>query len=103
MKLKLARYDAVSTTSGAKAIELIRSERFDIVLLDLLMPGMSGKDVFDNVRTFSPVPIIIFSAKQDIVDIAKKMGVDDSFSKPLNPDYLPQKVEAVLGKRNEGN
>lgn len=100
LKLKLAGYDVVSTTSGAEAIELIRADRFDVVLLDLLMPGVSGKEVLEKVRTFSQVPIIIFSARQDVSDIAKKIGADDSISKPLNPDQLVEKIKAVLSRND---
>ncbi len=100
LKLKLAGYDVVSTTSGADAIELIRADRFDVVLLDLLMPGVSGKEVLEKVRTFSQVAIIIFSATQDVSDIAKKLAADDSISKPMNPDQLVEKIKAVLSRND---
>lgn len=101
LKLKLAGYDVVSTTSGAEAIELIRADGFDLVLLDLLMPGVSGKEVLDKVRTFSQVPIIVFSARQDVSDMAEKMGASGYVVKPLNPDYLVEKIEAVLSKSDQ--
>ncbi len=100
LKLKLAGYDVVSTTSGAEAIELIRADCFDVVLLDLLMPGVSGKDVLGKVRTFSKVPVIVFSARQDISDTAKSLEADDYIAKPLNPNTLVEIVETVLRKRD---
>ena len=65
------------------------------------MPEVTGLDVLERVRTFSQVPIIVFSAKQDVIEIARKTGVDDSVSKPLNPDYLVEKIEEVLSKRDQ--
>ena len=100
LKLKLAGYDVVSTTCGAQAIELVQTQDFDVMLLDILMPDVTGMDVLEKVRAFSQIPIIIFSAKQDIVDFAMKMGANGAVSKPLNPDYLIQKIEDILGERD---
>jgi DNA-binding response OmpR family regulator len=66
LKLKLAGYDVMSTTSGAGAIELVRFQHF-VMLLDILMPDVTGMDVLERVRAFSQIPILIFSAKPDIV------------------------------------
>lgn len=98
VKLKLAGYDVVSTTSGAEAIELVRAQKFDVMLLDVLMPDVTGIDVLERVRPFSQIPIIFFSARADITDIAKRYGANDYISKPLNPDYLVEKIKAVLGE-----
>jgi DNA-binding response OmpR family regulator len=96
LKLKLAGYDVVSTTSGAEAIELVRTQKFDLMLLDILMPDVTGMDVLDSVRVFSNIPIIIFTAKPDIFEIAKRFGANDYISKPLNPDHLLEKIKAVI-------
>jgi DNA-binding response OmpR family regulator len=96
LKLKLSGYDVVSTTSGAEAIELVRKQNFDVMLLDVLMPNLTGMDVLVEVRTFSQIPIILFTGRADIFEKAKRFGANDYVSKPLNPDYLVAKIEAVL-------
>jgi CheY-like chemotaxis protein len=72
-----------------------------LVLLDVLMPGMSGTEVIDKMRGFSRIPIILLSAKTGISEIAKQCGADDHISKPVNPKYLLEKIEGFLGK--DGN
>ncbi len=98
IKLRLCGYDVITTTSGAEAIELIRVKKPDVVLLDILMPEVSGFDVLDRVRTFSAVPIIVFTARRDIVEVAMKNGATDSIAKPFDPDQMVKKIEGVLRK-----
>ncbi len=100
IKLRLSGYDVITTTSGAEAIEIIRTQKLDIVLLDILMPDVTGMDVLDRVRKFSQVPIVVFTARRDIADFAMKIGANDSIAKPFDPDYLVTKIESVLSKAN---
>ncbi len=100
LKLRLSGYDVISTTSGAEAVELVRTQKFDVMLLDILMPDVTGLDVLDRVRTFSQIPTIIFTARRDIFEIAKSIGANDFILKPLNPDHLVEKIRAVLGEKN---
>src|SRR3989304_6213206 len=74
IKLKLHGYEVFGTTSGAEAVELARTRCPDIMLLDILMPGMNGTEVLEKVRAFSRVPVIVFSARPDISQIAASMG-----------------------------
>ncbi len=101
LKLQLSGYDVVSTTSGAEAIELVRNDKFDIMLLDILMPDVTGFDVLDQVRQFSQIPIIVFTARHDIFAHAKRFGANDYISKPLNPDLLVEKIKGVLGEMGD--
>ena len=96
LKLKLAGYDVSTITSGAEAINLISKQNFDILLLDILMPDVTGLDVLEKVREFSQIPIIVFTARPDVFEIAKSMGANDYISKPLNPEHLVQKIKKVL-------
>lgn len=96
LKLKLAGYDVVSTTRGIEAIEMVRTQKFDVMLLDVLMPDLTGMDVLVKIREFSQIPVIIFTARHDIFEIAKGLGATDYIPKPLNPDRLLEKIKSVL-------
>jgi DNA-binding response OmpR family regulator len=99
LKLKLSGYDVATTTSGAEAIELVRNEKFDVMLLDVLMPEVTGLDVLDSVRGFSQIPVILFTARPDIFEIAKRIGANDYISKPINPNHLIEKIKGVLAEK----
>ena len=73
IKLRLSGFDVITTTSGAEAIELARNREPDIMLVDILMPEVTGMDVIHKVREFSPVPIIVFTAKPDIAEYAYRV------------------------------
>jgi DNA-binding response OmpR family regulator len=96
IKLKLHGYEVIGATSGAEAVELARSRNPDLILLDILMPVMSGTEVFEKVRAFSKVPVIIFSARPDIAQIATGLGASGFVAKPFDPDKMLEKVRAVL-------
>jgi DNA-binding response OmpR family regulator len=101
IKLRLHGYDVITTTSGADAIEIIRTGQPDIVLLDILMPNVSGMDVLEQVRAFSSVPIIVFTARREIVESALQCGANDSIFKPFDPDQVVDKIGAVLDAASE--
>ncbi len=96
IKLGLSGYEVITTTSGAEAVELVRTQEPDVMLLDVLMPGVSGMDVLERVRVFSKVPVIIFTGRPDIVQIALKLGANDYIAKPFDPDLLVDKIRVVL-------
>jgi len=103
VEFSLFGYDVTTTTSGSKAIELIRTQEPDVVLLDVLMPDVSGTDVLNQVRTFSQVPIIVFSGHAEMGRAALKIGANDYITKPFNHELLMDKVKSVLcaGKRRK--
>jgi DNA-binding response OmpR family regulator len=96
IQFSLSGYEVSTTTSGAEAIELIRVQEPDIVLLDALMPEISGADVLLKVRTFSQVPVIVFTGHADLGKYALKLGANDYITKPFDQDLLLEKVAAVL-------
>lgn len=96
IELRLQGYEVESTTSGAEAIEMIRSREPDLVLLDVLMPEVSGLEVLDSVREFSRVPIILFTANHRVIEIAMKMGGTDYITKPFNVEHLDKKIKTLL-------
>jgi DNA-binding response OmpR family regulator len=96
IELKLSGYDVTTTTRGSEAIEIIRTQELDIVLLDILMPDVTGMDVLDEVPKFSHVPIIVFTAQPEIARFALKLGANDAIGKPFNPGLLVEKIRLVL-------
>jgi two-component system, OmpR family, KDP operon response regulator KdpE len=96
IKLRLAGYEVITTTSGEEALELAEKEKPDIMLVDVLMQPLTGLDVLTRLRTFSQLPVIIFSANDRVVSMARQEGANDYIAKPFNPDQLIGKIESVL-------
>jgi DNA-binding response OmpR family regulator len=98
-----AGYRVAAAVNGADGLDYIRrqSERIDLVLLDLMLPGLHGLHVLRQLRRFSDVPVIILSAKneeQDRID-GLQLGADDYVSKPFALRELMARVEAVVRRR----
>jgi DNA-binding response OmpR family regulator len=91
-------YDVACAADGTSAVETIARERPSLVVLDLMLPGMSGYDVCKEVRATSSVPIIMLTARDDDVDkiVGLELGADDYVTKPFNPRELVARVKAVL-------
>jgi two-component system, OmpR family, KDP operon response regulator KdpE len=98
IKLRLCGFDVITTTTGAEATELVRTRNPDIVLLDMLMPNVTGVDVLNSVRAFSRVPVIMFTGRPEIADFVRKLGANDCVGKPFNPDALVDRIRLVLGQ-----
>jgi two-component system response regulator RegX3 len=94
-------FDVAVARDGSQAMALFGKETFDIVLLDLMLPKMSGLDVCRQIRSFSEVPIIIVSAKGEEVDMVLmlEIGADDYVTKPYRLRELVARIRAVLRRR----
>jgi two-component system response regulator RegX3 len=94
-------FDVAIARDGQQAVALFAKSRFDVVLLDLMLPKMSGLDVCRTIRTTSDVPIIIVSAKGEEVDMVLmlEIGADDYVTKPYRLRELVARIRAVLRRR----
>jgi len=96
--LRRAGYEPVSAAAGTEALEMFERERPVLVILDLMLPDITGEEVCRRIRARSRVPIIMLTAKIEDVDAVKglSIGADDYVTKPFSPRQLMARVEAVL-------
>jgi two-component system, OmpR family, response regulator RegX3 len=94
-------FDVVVATDGAEALDTFESSRPDLVLLDLMLPKLSGIDVCRRLRERSEVPIIVVSAKSEEIDtvLLLEMGADDFVTKPYRLRELVARMRAVQRRR----
>ncbi len=95
--LKASGYEVLAVNSGLEALKQVREYEPDLLLLDVLMPGMDGFETLRKLRAISSVPVIFLSAKETTLDKVKglELGADDYLSKPFSPDELVARIEAV--------
>jgi len=101
-------YEVAAAADGEAALEAARSDRLDLILLDVMLPGMSGVEVLRVLRREGvSTPVIILSAKGDEIDrvVGLKVGADDYVAKPFSRPELLARIEAVLrrNRREEGS
>ncbi len=95
-------YEVSTASDGEAALEAARSQRLDLVLLDVMLPGMSGVEVLRVLRREGvATPVIILSAKGDEIDrvVGLKVGADDYVAKPFSRPELLARIEAVLRRQ----
>ncbi|MDP2729975.1 MAG: response regulator transcription factor [Dehalococcoidales bacterium] len=97
IRLKLSDFEVIGATSGEKALELARTASPDIMLLDIILPGMDGFEVLKELRCFSQMPVIVFSASPSNCHDAIQMGANYFMPKPFNPDEMVCKIRQFLG------
>ncbi len=100
LQLYLTRegYSVVAADQGAQGVELARSRKPALVILDLMLPDQSGFEVLKAIRASSPVPLIILTAKDAEQDkiLGLELGADDYMTKPFSPGELVARARAVL-------
>ncbi len=99
--VKYAAYEGHSVTEagdGMTAVELCRKQRFDVLIIDIMMPELDGFSACREIRKFSDIPIIMLSARGEEYDKINgfEVGVDDYVVKPFSPKELMLRVNAIL-------
>ena len=97
-KLTREYFDVITAYNGPEALERIKKESPDIVLLDVMMPGESGLDLTESLRRESQVPILLLTARGELDDriAGLEAGADDYMSKPFEPRELVLRITSIL-------
>jgi len=103
--LEAQRFKVIAAMDGVSALAMVEKEGPDLVILDIMLPGMDGFDVLQKIREFSSVPVIMLTAKDQDVDVVKglTLGADDYVKKPFSVHELLARVEAVLRRAAPGD
>jgi DNA-binding response OmpR family regulator len=104
-RLKRQEYDVTIAEDGDRALELIHQQHFSLVLLDVMMPTISGYEVLERLKhdpATQHIPVIMISAVDDVDSVVRciDLGAEDYLFKPFNPVLLKARVEASLRKKN---
>lgn len=102
INLSAAGYHCKTVQDGLKAIDMIESEDFDLILLDIMLPGADGYDIMEYIRPLK-IPVIFITAKHDVRDRVKglRLGAEDYLVKPFEVMELMARVEVVLRRYNK--
>jgi len=105
MNLEIEGFEVVSAGNGNEAIELFRSQRFNLIVLDVMMPEMDGYQVCEQIRlTNRDVPILFLTAKDSAQDkiVGLKKGADDYMTKPFNLEEFLLRVQVLVRRSLKG-
>ena len=94
-------FEVQGISDGTAALEAAAAEPFDLVILDLMLPGLSGTEICRRLRAESPVPIIMLTARDSEADrvLGLEIGADDYITKPFSEVELLSRVRAILRRR----
>ncbi|MCP4607117.1 MAG: response regulator transcription factor [Planctomycetes bacterium] len=98
-------FNVLIADNGESALQIVRQNRPDLVILDIMMPGIDGIQVCHHIRKQSTVPILIISAKDDMPSklTALKLGADDYMTKPFVLEELLARVDTLLRRSGNGD
>lgn len=101
LELNYEGYQVEKAFDGRTGLELALSGRFDLILLDIMLPALSGMEVLRRLRRESQVPVIMLTARDTVVDKVSglDMGADDYVTKPFATEELLARIRAALRKR----
>ncbi len=97
-------FEVSEAHDGEQGLAMIQAGDHDLVVLDVMMPGMSGMEVLRELRRFSNLPVIMLTARGEEADriIGLELGADDYLPKPCNPRELAARIRAVLRRSGDG-
>ena len=105
MNLELHNYKVNTSTCGNDAIESIIKEKPDIIILDAMLPDISGFELINKIKLISDIPIVMLTAKGDINDklLGLQLGAEDYITKPFNSTELLLRIKVISKRINKHN
>jgi OmpR family response regulator RpaB len=107
LRVYLARFDLSlsSETSPIQGIDRLREEAFEIVVLDVMLPEIDGFETCRRIRQFSDIPIIMLTARGDVMDrvVGLELGADDYLPKPFEPRELVARIQNILRRSKDSS
>ena len=96
--LELSGFEVVICSDGTEGMKMATTEKFDMVILDLMLPGMDGFEICKKIRETSEIPVMMVSAKKEDIDKIRGLGLgaNDYMTKPFSPSELVARVKAHL-------
>src|SRR4051812_22579906 len=103
VNLDKAGFRVLTAANGEEGLELVAAEQPDLVILDVMMPGLDGYAICQRIRELSLVPVVLLTAKSEQVDKLRgfEVGADDYLTKPFSPPELLARVRAVLRRTQQ--
>lgn len=100
--LEISDFEVTIENDGEKGLKTALSEEFDLIILDLMLPGIDGYEICKQIRNQKNIPIIMVSAKKDDIDKIRGLGLgaDDYMTKPFSPSELVARVKAHMERYN---
>ncbi len=105
LELKYEGYEVHKAFDGRDGLEMAKTQPFDLILLDIMLPGLNGIEVLRRIRQFSKIPIIMLTARDAVVDKVSGLdgGADDYITKPFAIEELLARIRANLRKNGNDN
>lgn len=101
LELEYEGYEVEKALNGRDGLELVKARPFDVVLLDVMLPGLNGIEVLRRIRQFSDMPVILLTARDSVIDKVTGLdgGADDYITKPFAIEELLARIRATLRKK----
>ena len=107
LQVYFSRFDPhlENETRPLEAIDRLRTERFELVVLDVMLPGIDGFETCRRIRQFSDIPIIMLTARGEVMDrvVGLELGADDYLPKPFEPRELVARIQNILKRSKESS
>ncbi len=103
--LKSESFYVTVVNDGVSVIEMFKKKEFDLIILDIMLPGKTGIEICKEIRDISDIPIIMLTAKTEEIDkiVGLEIGADDYVSKPFSPRELIARIKALLRRASKFN
>ena len=98
----MEKYDVIEASDGLEALEMVKNNDIDLIVLDVMMPKLDGLSAFSKIKEIKKIPTIILSARSEEYDklVGFELGVDDYVTKPFSPTELMARIKVILKRKN---